>query len=467
MTKHGVSPRIVQAQVVGTRGTTTVTGAQLQGIVRPADARGPRSPRSPPPVGAVTARPCGATGRVHPAPAAARSVTMHTPVLRGSVCPAAGATAIAIERAPATWHSWRRRDWAGAAPTPSGCPSGQLPDRVPRPRRAVGRGPVARRQLRLAAAMPGPLLAIDGPFVLYRSFFALPDSITDGEGHAGQRAAGRRQPDAADRRRPRPAGDRHLLRRRGRRLPDRAVSRLPRRPAAGARRAGLAVRAAPPELFAAFGWLTETTDDLEADDLLGRFAEAEVDAGGQALIMTGDRDMYQCAGEHGQRRLSQAALGGLRGGRPRGGAAPLRRRARARARLHRAARRPVRRAARARPGSGPRPRPSCWTARLAGGGDRRRRRRAPADRRGAARQRRRAAGLPRHRDAADRRRWRAPRTPRPTWPAAPQAARGLGMNRLAERLENAGSSPTSRGGRSVDEYRSRIACHDRRDASAV
>ena len=31
--------------------------------------------------------------------------------------------------------------------------------------------------------MPGPLLTIDGPFVLYRSFFALPDSITDGDGH--------------------------------------------------------------------------------------------------------------------------------------------------------------------------------------------------------------------------------------------------------------------------------------------
>ena len=28
-----------------------------------------------------------------------------------------------------------------------------------------------------------------------------------------------------------------------------------------------------------------------------RFAEAEVDAGGRALIMTGDRDMYQCAAE--------------------------------------------------------------------------------------------------------------------------------------------------------------------------
>jgi DNA polymerase-1 len=52
-----------------------------------------------------------------------------------------------------------------------------------------------------------------------------------------------------------------------------------------------------PELFGAFGWTSASSDDLEADDLLGALAEAEVDAGGRALIMTGDRDMYQCAGE--------------------------------------------------------------------------------------------------------------------------------------------------------------------------
>ena len=30
--------------------------------------------------------------------------------------------------------------------------------------------------------MSGPLLAVDAPSLLYRAFFALPDSITDGEG---------------------------------------------------------------------------------------------------------------------------------------------------------------------------------------------------------------------------------------------------------------------------------------------
>ena len=38
-----------------------------------------------------------------------------------------------------------------------------------------------------------------------------------------------------------------------------------------------------------------TSADLEADDLLGTLARREAEAGGRALIMTGDRDMYQCA----------------------------------------------------------------------------------------------------------------------------------------------------------------------------
>jgi DNA polymerase-1 len=47
--------------------------------------------------------------------------------------------------------------------------------------------------------------------------------------------------------------------------------------------------------FEAFGWVVAWHDRLEADDLLGSYARREVDAGGTALVMTGDRDMYQCA----------------------------------------------------------------------------------------------------------------------------------------------------------------------------
>jgi 5'-3' exonuclease len=48
-------------------------------------------------------------------------------------------------------------------------------------------------------------------------------------------------------------------------------------------------------LFEALGWTLAGTDELEADDLLHSFALAEAEAGGRALLMTGDRDMFQCA----------------------------------------------------------------------------------------------------------------------------------------------------------------------------
>jgi 5'-3' exonuclease len=144
--------------------------------------------------------------------------------------------------------------------------------------------------------MPGPLLAIDAPFVLYRSFFALPDSIKDGDGHPvnallgsvnlilriaadstpraiaicfGAEAATYRTDLYPDYHAARPP------------VPDALQWQFDQAPA----------------LFEAFGWTTMTSADLEADDLLGSLATAEVDAGGRALIMTGDRDMYQCAGE--------------------------------------------------------------------------------------------------------------------------------------------------------------------------
>jgi 5'-3' exonuclease len=51
------------------------------------------------------------------------------------------------------------------------------------------------------------------------------------------------------------------------------------------------------DFFAAFGWLIASHDSLEADDVMGSYAEAESEAGGRALLMTGDRDMFQCVGE--------------------------------------------------------------------------------------------------------------------------------------------------------------------------
>jgi DNA polymerase-1 len=51
------------------------------------------------------------------------------------------------------------------------------------------------------------------------------------------------------------------------------------------------------DFFQAFGWAVATSDSLEADDLLGTYAAREQEAGGRALLLTGDRDMFQCAGE--------------------------------------------------------------------------------------------------------------------------------------------------------------------------
>jgi len=52
------------------------------------------------------------------------------------------------------------------------------------------------------------------------------------------------------------------------------------------------------EFFGAFGWTVTHHASLEADDLLGSYARREAEAGGRALLMTGDRDMFQCANEH-------------------------------------------------------------------------------------------------------------------------------------------------------------------------
>jgi 5'-3' exonuclease len=52
--------------------------------------------------------------------------------------------------------------------------------------------------------------------------------------------------------------------------------------------------------FEAFGWTVADSDSYEADDLLGSYATSETEAGGRTLVMTGDRDMYQCAGDRVQ-----------------------------------------------------------------------------------------------------------------------------------------------------------------------
>ncbi len=63
--------------------------------------------------------------------------------------------------------------------------------------------------------------------------------------------------------------------------------------------------------FEAFGWTVADSDSFEADDLLGSYATRETEAGGRTLVMTGDRDMYQCAGD--QVQILYVRTGGKQG----------------------------------------------------------------------------------------------------------------------------------------------------------
>ena len=144
--------------------------------------------------------------------------------------------------------------------------------------------------------MSGPLLAVDGPFILYRSFYALPESILGAEGRPVNALLG---------------ATNLLLRVVADRSPRAVVVCF------GAEAAAYRVAAysgyhadrptapdalewqiaAAAELFAAFGWTSRSAPEFEADDLLHSLAEVETRAGGRTLILTGDRDMYQCASE--------------------------------------------------------------------------------------------------------------------------------------------------------------------------
>ena len=144
--------------------------------------------------------------------------------------------------------------------------------------------------------MTAPLLAVDAPFVLYRAFFALPESITGAAGHPVNALLGavnnlvRVVTEAA----PRTV----LICFGAEQAPYRVQlyagyhAQRPPMPEALRRQFEQA-----PALFAALGWQVEASEELEADDLLGSFARAESAAGGRTLIVTGDRDMYQCVSE--------------------------------------------------------------------------------------------------------------------------------------------------------------------------
>src|SRR5687768_16303930 len=142
--------------------------------------------------------------------------------------------------------------------------------------------------------MADPLLVTDAPHLLYRAFFALPDSITDPGGAPVNALLGSvnqvlwcverfkpravamcfGQEDAAYRVEAFPGyhADRPPM-------PDALAAQWQRAPA----------------FYEALGWHVLLHDALEADDMLHSLALAEESAGGSTLILTGDRDLLQCA----------------------------------------------------------------------------------------------------------------------------------------------------------------------------
>jgi 5'-3' exonuclease len=145
--------------------------------------------------------------------------------------------------------------------------------------------------------VPAPLLVVDTPSMLFRAFYALPSKIVGPDGRPVNALLGTANLILKEVELHRP---RAVVLCFG---PDAASYRTELYPAYHAEREE-AMPADLPHQFAdarpffeAFGWTVATSEDLEADDLLGTYARREAEAGGQALLLTGDRDMYQCADE--------------------------------------------------------------------------------------------------------------------------------------------------------------------------
>lgn len=138
-----------------------------------------------------------------------------------------------------------------------------------------------------------PLLIADVPWLLYRAFFSLPKSIKGADGKPVNALL----------------GTVNALLAASEAQPPRAVVAC-----FGAEEARYRVEAYPPyhahrepmpaelrdqwgrapELLASFGWTIADAAELEADDAMGSYARVESQAGGRALLLTADRDLYQC-----------------------------------------------------------------------------------------------------------------------------------------------------------------------------
>jgi DNA polymerase-1 len=141
--------------------------------------------------------------------------------------------------------------------------------------------------------MPQPLLVADGPHLLYRAFYALPDTITNDAGMPVNALLGSANQVlwCVEKYSPRAVVFCFGA--------EAATYRVETYPDYHAHRPPVPDNLAPQwdrseEFYRAFGWSVLHHDDLEADDLLQSLCVAETRAGGHTLILTGDRDMLQC-----------------------------------------------------------------------------------------------------------------------------------------------------------------------------
>jgi DNA polymerase-1 len=149
-------------------------------------------------------------------------------------------------------------------------------------------------------ASPRPLLSADIPWLLYRSYFALPKSIVDGDGRPVNALLGTvnallgyidSRPPAARPRRVVACLGAEQAEYRVKLYPPYHAHRDPMPPEL-ARQWALA-----PALLASLGWAIASSSELEADDVMFSLACVEQDRGGRALLMTGDRDLYGAVSE--------------------------------------------------------------------------------------------------------------------------------------------------------------------------
>lgn len=148
----------------------------------------------------------------------------------------------------------------------------------------------------VTSLVTGPLLLVDTPYLLYRAFYGLPDSIKGADGRPVNALLGSVNTILAVAAEHEPRATVACF------GPDAAAYRTELYPAYHAHRPAMPADLArqwelAPHLCEALGWHVIDGGELEADDVIGALARREEQAVGTALVLTGDRDLFQCASD--------------------------------------------------------------------------------------------------------------------------------------------------------------------------